>query len=279
MTLSTDPIGKIGILRGAWQPEDLAEFVRSGADRLIVHAAPDLEFLRDLPALRGLEIHHLPLSEVRPIESQGKLRDLSLNAYFKTPVDFSLFTELKSLHLDWGPGAESIGALRQLQDLSINRYPGSDLALFHDLARLRILRLASAPRLTSLLGIDALKSLEELRLLDLRVLSDLDPIAGVSETLRSLEFNTCRKIGRLDALRALRNLTKLHVPNCGVIESLAPVLGLPLKTLLFYESTNIRDGDLGVLLKLPELTDTSFANRRHYSNTREDIQARLSAKG
>ena len=216
---------------------------------------------------------------MRPIESQRQLCDLNLNAYFKTPVDFSLFADLKSLHLDWGPGAESIGALSQLEDLSINRYPGTDLSLFHELARLRRLRIASAGRLTSLRGIEAFNCLEEIRLLDLRVLSDIDPIAGVSETLRSLEFNTCRKIARLDAVRPLRNLSRLHVLNCGDIESLAPVLGLPLKTLLFYESTNIRDGDLGVLLKLPELTDTSFANRRHYSNTREEIQARLSAKG
>jgi internalin A len=216
---------------------------------------------------------------VRPIESQRHLRDLNLNAYFKTPVDFSVFTELQRLHLDWGPGAESIAAATQLEDLSINRYPGTDLALFRELARLRRLRLASGRRLTSLRGIEAFRRLEELRLLDLRVLSDLDPIVGVSETLRSLEFNTCRKIDRLDALRPLRNLTRLHVLNCGDIESLAPVLGLPLEALLFYESTNIRDGDLGVLLKLPELTDTSFANRRHYSNTREEIQARLSAKG
>jgi hypothetical protein len=44
---------------------------------------------------------------------------------------------------------------------------------------------------------------------------------------------------------------------------LAPLAGLPLKKLLFYESTNIRDGRIDVLLDIPALTDTSFAHRRH----------------
>jgi hypothetical protein len=279
MTLSIDAIGSVAILRGPWQPSDRDAFVRSGVTRLIVHAAPDLEFLRNLPPLSELEVHHLPLEDVRPIESQSGLRKLSINAYFKKPLDLSHFLDLQILHLDWGPGADSLVRVRQLEDLSINRYPGDDLEPLGGLGRLRVLRIANARKLTSLRGLGPLGPISTLRLLDLRALTDLDPIAGVADSLESLEFNLCRRIGRLDALRALLQLTKLHILNCGEIASLRPLLGLPLKTLLFYESTNIRDGDLSVLLKLPSLTDASFANRRHYSMTREQIQSELSARG
>jgi hypothetical protein len=279
MTLSIDAIGSVAILKGPWQPTDRDAFVRSGATRLIVHAAPELEFLRDLPRLLELEVHHLPLEDVRPIESQSGLRKLSINAYFKKPLDLSQFQELRSLHLDWGPGAESLVNAQQLEDLSINRFPGFDLEPLRGLDRLCVLRIANARKLTSLRGIGLLGPIRALRLLDLRTLTDLDPIAGVADSLDSLEFSLCRGMGRLDALHVLHRLTRLHVLDCGEIESLRPLLGLPLKTLLFYESTNVRDGDLSVLLKLPNLTNASFANRRHYSTTMEQIQAELSVRG
>jgi len=115
-------------------------------------------------------------------------------------------------------------------------------------------------------------------MLDLRTLTDLDPIAGVARTLRSLEFNACRKIGRLDGLRPLENLRTLHVLDCGDIESLAPIRGLPLETMLFYESTNIRDGDLNVLLDIRSLRDAWYADRRHYSHRRDNLATLLAAR-
>jgi hypothetical protein len=89
MALSIDARGSMAILRGPWLVEYRPEFERAKPTRLIVHAAPDLEFLRDLPPLLGLEVHHLPLADIRPIESQPSLQTLSINAYFKVGIDFS----------------------------------------------------------------------------------------------------------------------------------------------------------------------------------------------
>jgi internalin A len=153
-----------------------------------------------------------------------------------------------------------------------------DLISLMPLTRLRILRLAGGRKLASLDGIEAFSALEELRLLDLRALSDIEALSGVADSLWSLDFNTCRRITRLNALASLRRLTRLLVINCGEIESLGPIAQLPLKVLHFYESTNIRDGRLDVLRDLPDLTDTSFANRRHYSHTRDEIQSAISGR-
>ena len=278
MGLSVDARGSIAILTGAWRPEYQAEFVEARATTLLVHTAPDIEFLADLPPLRRLEIHHLPLRDIRPVESQSGLQTLKIHAYYKTRVDFARFTKLRDLHLDWGPGAESIGSARSLEELSVNRYPGSDLRSFRDLNRLRVLRIASARKLASLDGIEAFIGLTVARLLLLPVLTDLTAIAGLSASLQSLELNTCRRIGRLDPLAALTHLTSLYVNNCGEIESLAPIAGLPLKTMTFYESTNVRDGRLDILLELPALTDTSFADRRHYTHTMAQIERALSGR-
>jgi hypothetical protein len=277
MSLSIDEQGGIAILRGPLSAADLGTFVRMHPTRLIVHAAPDLEFLRDLPALRSLEVHHLPLADVRPIESQRSLEHLSLNAYFRVNVDFSGLARLRTAHLDWGPGAETVLRTEHLEDLSFNRFPHKDLRLLATLRGLKKLRLAGG-RLASLDGIGALVRIEELRLLDLRALSNIESIRGVAATLTSLEFNQCRALARLDALAALERLQRLVVANCGDIESLSPVAGLPLQELHFYETTNIRDGQLDVLLGIPSLVNTSFANRRHYSHTREAIQQAVAAR-
>ena len=76
----------------------------------------------------------------------------------------------------------------------------------------------------------------------------------------------------------MKNLRELLVLDCGPIESLAPLRGVPLETLFFYESTNIRDGDLGVLLDLPHLKGTAFADRRHYSHKLKEIEAVLATR-
>ena len=94
--------------------------------------------------------------------------------------------------------------------------------------------------MTSLEGIGALSQLEELRLLDMRALGDATAIGELAKSLRSLEFDSCRRIGRLDAIAPLHELTRLLVNNCGDIESLAPVVGLPITTLLFYENNQHR---------------------------------------
>jgi hypothetical protein len=48
-----------------------------------------------------------------------------------------------------------------------------------------------------------------------------------------------------------------------------------LKRLWLYGTTVIGDGDLSMLLDLPKLHGTAFANRRHYSHRSEAVEAEL----
>lgn len=270
LTIEHDERGQRAVVHHGWTPRDAETFRRAEVDRLVVMSAANLDFLAELPPLRSLDVLHLPLEDIHGIESQPSLERLSLNAYYGTPVDFSRFRALKELHLDWGPGAETIASVATLVDLSINRFPGTDLEPLGRLHALRRLRVASAP-ITSLDGLEAFTSLEFLRLLDLRRLADIAALRSVAATLQDLEFTKCPKIDKLDPIKALMHLRRLLLLSCGDIESLAPLSELPLEEFYFYESTNIRDGDMSVLLRLPRLRDTSFANRRHYTHTREQI--------
>src|SRR5262249_11900376 len=118
------------------------------------------------------------------------------------------------------------------------------------LARLRSLRLANLKRLQSLAGLEALTNLEE------------------------LEIHTCRAFTSIEEVGALSRLRKLLLNNDGKIASLKPIDKLSdLQWVLFYESTNIVDGDLSPLLRLKKLSRLSFQNRRHYSHRREEFAA------
>ena len=44
-----------------------------------------------------------------------------------------------------------------------------------------------------------------------------------------------------------------------------------LESVLFYESTNIVDGDLCPLMRQKHLSRVSFQNCRHYSHKREEF--------
>jgi hypothetical protein len=75
-------------------------------------------------------------------------------------------------------------------------------------------------------------------------------------------------------VRSLLCLKKLFLNNCGDIQSLRPIQSLKdLEWVIFYESTNVLDGDLTPILHLKKLSRLSFQNRRHYSHKREEFEA------
>ena len=92
--------------------------------------------------------------------------------------------------------------------------------------------------------------------------------------LEELEVHTCPRISSIKELGSLTRLRKLHLNNDGEIESLKALNKLDrLESVLFYESTNILDGDLSPLERQRKLSRVSFRNRRHYSRRREDFGA------
>ena len=101
--------------------------------------------------------------------------------------------------------------------------------------------------------------------------ADWQPLSRATE-LEVLELETCKRLEAIDFLRPMRRLRDLSLVNCGPIDSLAPLADAEaLERFFFYESTNVRDGDLSILLTLPWLREVSFMNRKHYSHTREQI--------
>lgn len=231
----------------------------------------DLLFLAELPHLLSLQILDLKISDVTPIHSLHALKTLGVITYCTTEINFRAFANLEDCSLEWRPKAQSLFHCKTLKKLFVNRYSGKDIAPFTKLTELESLSILNAP-IASLRGLDRLKKLRRLRLGNLRMMSSLGGLEGLTQ-LEELEVHTCRGFSSIKELEHLVSLRKLSLSNNGDIKSFKPVARLArLESLVFYESTNVLDGDLSPILGLRELSNLSFQNRRHYSHRREDFR-------
>jgi hypothetical protein len=267
--------GERAVLRSAWSERTLEKIrSRQCAELEINHAkgwsGTDVSFLAALPWLQVLKIIDLKIKSVEPIHQLHELRALEVTTYCGTPIRFSAFPKLENCGLEWRPKSESLFDCTTLQGLFVNSYTGGNLAAFSRLTNLESLAVLNAP-IETLEGIGSLHKLRVLRLANLKKLQSLDGIQFLS-TLEELEVHTCPRIGSINEVGALGNLRKLHLNNDGNLDSLKPLNAIDrLESVLFYESTNILDGDLSPLARQKNLIRVSFQNRRHYSHRREDF--------
>jgi len=267
--------GRRAVLHGGWDASLTEYLIRAGVVELVLNQAKgwqgnNLSFLAGLPDLKLFEIFDFNIKDITPIHSLCGLRRLGITTYCSTEIRFSAFSNLQSCALEWRPKATSLFRCRTLKELFVNRYDGKDLIPFSKLTDLESLAILNAP-VSNLRGLDGLKKLRLLRLANLKRLSSLAGVEGLGQ-LEELEVHTCRGIRSIDEVGSLPQLRKLHLNNDGVIESLKPLDRLScLESVLFYESTNILDGDLSPVFHQKNLRRVSFRNRRHYSHRREEF--------
>lgn len=274
-TIGDGQYGQRATLHSEWSDHFVDLFAKHAVVELELNIAKGwrghhVGFLTKVPGLKGFEILAPGLSDVEPIHHLHGLKRLSVTTYCSTPIDCSAFPELEDLSLEWRPKATSLFESVGLKKLFISRYKGKESGPFGQLVNLQSLGILDSP-MADLHGFRSLTKLRSLRLGLLRRLTSLHGIE-VLANLEELDINTCRSVGTIRAITGLVNLRRLHVNNCGDIDSLGPVAGLDkLELVVFYESTNILDGDLTPLLGLKRLAHVSFQNRRHYSHRRESL--------
>ena len=264
------------VLQSSWSDEVARYMEEHGIRELYLNEEKgfrdkDVGFLSQVPDLEVLWIVHHTIQDISPIHVLHGLRSLKANTYCKTGIDFTQFPQLEHCYLEWRPQARSLFQCVTLQDLWINRYQGKDTDPFAALTNLVSLSLANAP-VQSLAG---LARLTQLRFLGLYRLLKLPSLHGIEklERLEALEMNACRAVSSVEEIRGLRNLRRLQLIDMGPIQSLKVLEHLPaLEEVLFYQSTDILDGDLSPVRNLPNLKKVSFQNRRHYTHRREEFE-------
>lgn len=265
-------------MTGPWSPGVADYMQREGVRELYLNHArgwsgTTLDFLEAVPELIAFSILDFTIKDVTPIHRLRMLRALEVSTYCNTAIDFRRFSQLESCIFYWRGGSESLFDRTTVRRLFLHRYGGSSSEPFARLVGLQELSIANSD-LREVVHVTALKNLKLLGLYNLKRLTSLRGLEQLGQ-LEALEVNGCKAIERIDELAALAHLRRLQLNDDGAIASLSPLrAAIHLEEVLFYESTNITDGDLRPLTALPRLQHISFQNRRHYSHKRENFPLR-----
>ena len=225
----------------------------------------DFSFLDRLYRVEELNIIASKGEHLEAVEGMVQLRSLSLTCDTRSTIDFSLLGQLTDCYLLWWKGANSIFDASKLERLYLDGARLEDFAPLGNLSDLRYLTVANS-NIADLEPLQTLHRLECLELINCRQLKQFETLGNLPG-LDRLTIRGCKSLHDLGFLRSLRNLEVLILSDNDKIASLSPVSGLKkLKALAFAGNTNIEDGDLTVLTRLPQLAMLMFASRRHYSH-------------
>jgi internalin A len=282
-TVEPGQFGSRLVLRCKWHPR-VGEYIRQyEIKELYLNYAlgfkgKDITFLQDLSDLEWLKIVHYTIEDISPIHKLPKLRVLEIGTYCKTVVDFSRFPSLEECYLEWRPGAKSLFECQKLKRLFLNRYTAKSAREIAGLRSLRVLSIANSP-LETVEDLGGLNQVTFLGLYNLRRLRSLRGIEGLAR-LEELEVNGCWSLHSIEEVEQFHRLRKLQLCDNRVIESLRPIRALSqLESVLFYGSTNVKDGDLSPLVGLKHLRHISFQDRPHYTHRMTELQKVVTVPG
>ena len=224
----------------------------------------DLEFLAHFPHVRRFQADYLS-----KIESLDGLRHLPddleslILGEARTARQFSLrilerFTGLKELYLEkHTKDIEVIGALTQLEDLTLRSITLPDLEILLPLTRLQSLdlKLGGTKNLSLLPKIGRLRYVE---LWQVRGLSDISPVADLPH-LQYLFLQSLRQVTHLPDMTRMPALRRVVLDTMKGITELRPLAGAPaLEQLLLVAMRQVTLDDLECLVGHPTLREAVF---------------------
>ncbi len=263
----------VAVLRGAWHPKIAIYLANKGIKGLKLHRSNgftcdnynflnDLGFLELLSLAPGSNNHSGPM----PISKLTRLKRLSIPFKHQHALDFSRLNKLQSCSLQWNNKVSSVfesSGLRRLQLTGLNWRYANGLAC---LANLESLELSHS----GIKSFEPISHLANLRRLSLQVCHNLENLDGIEalQNLQLLNLSEVHKITSLECLTPLKNLEALVISDARDIKSVGPLEELTnLKAVwIAGTKTNIVDGDLTPLTKLPKLGMLVVGNKRHYSH-------------
>lgn len=238
---------------------------------MVVDGDLDLNVLRLMPELRSLFIHWERPLDWSPIQYLTQLEELSLLArgYKPQPLDFTRFQNLQTARLTWHPEWESVLSCASLRGLMIEGSKGVQEFDLSKLSNLRELRLKECSKLRRV-TCSASQSLESFAVLHCRSFESVLPI----QVLDKLKYTFLAGNSHFDieSLGKYKDLVRLRLHGIGKLRNIKFLANCRnLEVLGMYFSTQIEDGDLTPLLKLPKLRALGFTRFKNYSHTLTDI--------
>ena len=274
-------IGRCLVLKSNWSDRFLRIIDEENISTLRLSSSmgwadSDISFVANLSTTRlnGIEIYNWNIRDVTPLQELKEIRYIGLQCDFVRAPDFSTFEKLTELFLFWKSKAVTIFECSRLEILNVVNFPSVNLLELRQMVNLKQLQITSR-KLESLRGIEQFNSLE---IIDLAECPRLESLLGLEscKNLERVELDNCKRIEDVGGLGGLTRLKEVLLIDCGKLKSLQPLADLQsLKSLNFAGDTYIEDGVLSFLATMPQLENVRFANRRHYSDNRDELNAIL----
>jgi hypothetical protein len=249
--------------------ERIEEFKREGEfgkySGLRVSGIADLSFLSEFPDLRFLEVLEQKRVNTRQLDGLTNLRGLRI----ETPgagIDFSCFPHLEFFVGDWHVDNCNLDQSRELRLAHIWQFKPRtrDLSDFARTVRLESLDIIQTS-ITSLTGFDQLEDLRYLTLAYAPQLESLDALAASEAELRELSIEKAKRISSYRPIASLSRLRRLRLSSCAPMPDLEWTAGLNRLDFFSFVETNVENGDLSPLLKLPALESVGTMDKKHYN--------------
>jgi hypothetical protein len=230
--------------------------------------------LKKLPSPRGLVLTDVEGMDLFPISQMLKLRFLTLGQERKTWIDFSKYSELEDLRINYHLNDVFPTARSKLSDLCIASYKPvtkalSEVESFPHLTTLELVQ----PNIQKLDGIEKQKALRKIELHYCRSLTSLSALANTE--VEMLHLSSCSKIEDFAALAGCPELKIIIVSSCGTIPSLRFLNDCKKLEEFRCVNTVIGDNDLLPMLRLKSV---AISNRRSYSHTNEELNKLVEAR-
>jgi internalin A len=284
-TLESAPGGIDLVVTGDWSPAARSQLVEGSADGLVLNYARgfrerDLTFLAGLP-VRRLHVLARTIKDLSPVYSLAdKLESLQVQTDARALIELERLPSLRTLAAAWQQVERSIQSAPGLQQLFLLGYTAADLTPLAELPSLRSVILKDQPQVTSLDGIEGLPRLEELGVHAAKHLADIEALGRTRAALITLQMSSCRKIPDIAPVANCQRLRFFELSEGGQVPTVAPLAGMhELERLYLYGSTNVLDGDLTPIARLPRLKDFRMQSRRTYTPTVKAIQDSIAARG
>jgi hypothetical protein len=189
------------------------------------------------------------------------------------PLDFTRFRNLQTARLTWHSEWESVLSCASLRGLMIEGSKGVPELDLRRLPKLRELRLKECSKLRRINCLPS-QNIESLAVLYCRSFESVSP----NQVLNRLKYAFLggNSHFELETLGKCKELVRLSLHGVGKLKSLKFLAGCHrLEVLGMYFSTQIEDGDLTSLLKLPKLRRLGFKCFKNYSHTLNDMKELL----
>ncbi|MFD1800962.1 hypothetical protein ACFSFZ_01925 [Mixta tenebrionis] len=212
----------------------------------------------------GPNIKFSPDQDFSPLYALSKLTSLTIHVK-GISIDFNRFSKLTNLTATYSKKFSNFSALTNLRNLWLWHLNTNDFGFFGDFPNLRELKITQS-QIRSLDGLSGCENLEKLHLIRCTKLLNLSGIDALKK-LNGVFIINSKQMVNFSCLKGNCSIEQLGLNR---VDSLDFIRYMPnLKTVGFDE---LIDGNIALALEIPHIERITFyPNKKHYTHTQQEV--------